>query len=78
METTDYGSMENPWGKLKQQLRQASEMPNDSKHHANDNRKAIERSLVIAMRTQYEPRRGSVVVSNFTQNNAIVLTSLTS
>ena len=61
-ETTDYGSMENQWGKLKQQLRQASEMPNDSKHHANDNRKAIERSLVIAMRTQYEPRRGTVVI----------------
>ena len=44
----------------------------------NQNRKAIERSLVIAMRTQYEHRRGSVVVSNFTQNNAIVLTSSTS
>ena len=44
----------------------------------NQNCKAIERSLVIAMHTQYEPRRGSVVVSNFTQNNAIVLTSLTS
>ena len=53
-------------------------MPNDAKHHASENRKAIERSLVIAMRTQYEPRRGSVVVSNFTQSNAIVLTSSTS
>ena len=44
----------------------------------SENRKAIERSLVIEMRTQYEPRRGSVVVSNFTHTNAIVLTSLTS
>ena len=38
-------------------------MPNDAKHHASENCKAIERSLVIAMHTQYEPRRGSVVVS---------------
>ena len=44
----------------------------------SENRKAIERSLVIAMRTQYEPRRGSVVVSYFTHTNAIVLTSSTS
>ena len=64
--------------KMKQQQGLASEMPHHAKHHASENRKAIERSLVIAMRTQYESRRGSVVVSNFTQNNAIVLTSLTS
>ena len=50
-------------------------MPHHAKHHASENRKAIERSLVIAMRTQYEPRRGSVVLSNFTHTNAIVLTS---
>ena len=41
---------------------QASEMPHHAKHHASENRKAIERSLVIAMHTQHEPRRGSVMI----------------
>ena len=37
-------------------------MPDDAKHHASV-LAARTRSLVIAMRTQYEPRRGSVVVA---------------
>ena len=41
---------------------QASEMPHHAKHHASENRRAIERSLVIAMHTQHEPRRGSVMI----------------
>ena len=48
-----------PYKKLKLQ---ASEMPHHAKHHASENRKAIERSLVIAMHTQHEPRRGSVMI----------------
>ena len=40
----------------------ASEMPYHAKHHASV-LAARTRSLVIAMCTLYEPRRGSVVVS---------------
>ena len=50
---------------------QASEMPHHAKHHASENRKAIERSLVIAMHTQHEPRRGSVMIEIETLKEAI-------
>ena len=37
-------------------------MPHYAKHHASENRRAIERSLVIRIWCGAEPRRGSVVV----------------
>ena len=40
----------------------ASEMPNDAKHHASENCRAIERSLVIRIWCGVEPRRGSVMI----------------
>ena len=39
-------------------------MPNDAKHHASENRRAIERSLVTSVRYDVEPRRGSVMIMN--------------
>ena len=50
---------------------QASEMPHHAKHYASENRRAIERSLVIAMHTQHEPRRGSVMIEIETLKEAI-------
>ena len=49
---------------LIQKQEQASEMPNDAKHHASENRRAIERSLVTSVRYDVEPRRGSVMIMN--------------
>ena len=58
-----FGSEENLWRKTETKTGgQASEMPNDAKHHASENRKAIERSLVTGTRGGVEPRRGSVVI----------------
>ena len=41
---------------------QASEMLHYAKHHASENRRAIERSLVTVARYGVEPRRGSVMM----------------
>ena len=41
---------------------QASEMLHYTKHHASENRRAIERSLVTVARYGVEPRRGSVMM----------------
>ena len=37
-------------------------MPHHAKHHASENRKAIERSLVTRTLYGVEPRRGSVMI----------------
>ena len=37
-------------------------MPHHAKHHASENRRAIERSLVIRKWCGVEPRRGSVMI----------------